>query len=119
MLIYIKKCFRVYNIFVMLLVELSGKSTFTWFSDVHLDIAMKNCPCVKTGVWKLIPMYFTDYPCNLLIVIANANQTGNWCLERWKPVASTGGDKVICGIKFVLPSCCPPMRWTSAMDCKI
>ena len=56
----------------------------------------------------------TDSPCDLLIVIANANQTGNWCLERWEPIASTGGDKVIHGIKCVLPSCCPPMRQTSS-----
>ena len=29
-------------------------------------------------------------------------------------MAFTGGDKVICGIKCVLPSCCPPMRQTSS-----
>ena len=46
-------------------------------------------------------MYLIDCPCDLLLAIADANRTGNWCLERWKAIASTGGDKVIHGIKNV------------------
>ena len=116
-LTYIKKCFRVYHIFCNGISRVIMEKYFYMIARCtswHCYVELQNYPWVKTGVWKLIPMYLTDCTCDLLIVIANANQTGNWCLERWEPIASTGGDKVIHGIKCVLPSCCPPMRQTSS-----
>jgi hypothetical protein len=45
---------------------------------VACDNATYSCPWVKIGRHRSIPTCVTDCPCDLLIVIANANFTGNW-----------------------------------------
>ena len=41
------------------------------------ELATYSCPCEKHGNSKLIPQTSNDWPCDLLIVIAKANLTGN------------------------------------------
>jgi len=45
--------------------------------DVHRDRTTYNCPWLKIGCFKNNPTCLTDCFCDLLIVIAKANLTGN------------------------------------------
>jgi len=46
-------------------------------TEVHLESATYKVPSPNTGVSKSTPTYLTDWPCALLIVIANASWMGN------------------------------------------
>ena len=72
------------------------------FFEVHRDNATYNCPCVKTGVRKFTPTYFSDCPCDLFIVIAKASLTGNCLHENLDPNPSSGPYNVIHGMKAIL-----------------
>ena len=61
------------------------------------------CPWENTDVCKLIPTCSTDYPWDLLIVIANASLTGNWSLLSGTGNVSALGDNLILGINTTLP----------------
>jgi len=47
------------------------------------ELATYSCPWRKHENYKLIPQTPNDRPCDLLIVIAKANRTGNWTRLNW------------------------------------
>ena len=56
-----------------------------WFANVgHLKRATYNCPCKSAGCVRYIPRCWIVWPCDLLIIIANAGCTGNWWQESTK-----------------------------------
>ena len=67
---------------VLVLFSCSGNKTLIQDSEVQHQRATYNCPWEKTGVHRFKPTFAIDWPWYLLMVIANASQTGNWrCLN--------------------------------------
>ena len=67
-----------------------------------LDMPTYSCPCEKHSSVKSKPVTFSDCPCALLIVIANANLTGNG--NRLKANGKSVGISGILGIRTSSPS---------------
>ena len=69
--------------------------------ELTLEQATYSCPCEKHGFSKLIPVHLIDWPCDLLIVIENANRIGN--CTRLKQKGMSVGTMGIRGIKTSSP----------------
>ncbi len=86
-----------------------GQKTKTSFTRVVRDKATYNWPWVKIGLGKKMPTVFMVWPYALLIVIANANCKGNWCLCRVNGHFKRFVVVVMRGMLTIFPTCTPPM----------
>ena len=87
--------------FVLVPLSLSSNNTLTLLGCVHQESATYNCPWENTGVLKSNPTHFTDWPCDLLIVMANAGFTGNCLLFSGIAMSSLLASNDIIGINTV------------------
>ena len=76
--------------------------------NVQWDSATYSYPCENTGTCKSSPTCFTDWPCDIFTVVANARWTGNWCHEKGSSKDWSDGLRVMCGIKTDDPANFPP-----------
>ena len=74
---------------------------------------IKLSSCVNTGVQTSSPKCLTDFPWNLLIVIQNANWTGNCLQYIWNGSSPFEDSNFIQGINAVCPAYSPPRMHTS------
>ena len=95
-----------------------GSKAAIQFGEVALESATYSCPWLKTGTLISNPTYFKDCPWDLLIVIANANRTGNCRLVKWNGNAVEEGVKEIRGIKTCSPACGPKSKRASKTRAK-
>lgn len=82
----------------------SLERTLIQSKDVHLDSVTYYWPWLNIGVRKSTPTNLTDRPCDLLIIKAYANHTGNWRLVIQKGNSEDDGVKVFLGTKAKLPN---------------
>lgn len=83
------------------------------FALVHRDNATYNWPWQKTGVRKSIPTNFTDWPCDLLMVIAYANRIRNWHLVIFIGISADEGDSETLGMNTKFSHLSPINIWAS------
>ena len=81
----------------------SGNKTLIRDSEVQCERATYNYPWEKTEVCRSKPTFATDWPWDLLMVIANASRTGNWWQLNLTGISSADGSSDILGIKTVFP----------------
>ena len=68
-----------------------------------------NWPWVNTNSVRYNLMWLSVWPCDLLIVIVNANRIGNWVHRKSKGNSAVeDGERGIHGIKTKSPACLPP-----------
>lgn len=90
-------------LFVLESILLLEMSTTILFEAMAREDATYSWPQLKTWTNIFKHTHCKDYPCDLLIVIANANCRGNWCHINWRGNLIGEGDNEVWGMNMRSP----------------
>ena len=93
--------------------NLLSQMTFNLWTEVTREIATLNCPWEKIGFRRSNPTWATDWPWDLLIVIAKQSRMGNCQRQNSNGTCVSAGIIPIHGINTVSPACWSVINWIS------